>query len=69
MSEEFKAYLQIATSAGERTRGILYFFGLLFAAIFAVTVDNDFFNWTSLREDMITNAFLFISRCAFAVWY
>jgi hypothetical protein len=58
MSEDFKAHLQIAISAGERTRGILYFFGLLFAAIFAVVVDDDFFNWTSLRQDMITNAFL-----------
>jgi hypothetical protein len=58
MGEAFKAHLQIAISAAERTRGILYFFALLFAAMFAVIVDVDFFNWTSLRQEMISNAFL-----------
>jgi hypothetical protein len=58
MSDEFKTHLQILTGAGERTRAILYFFGLLFSAIFAVTVDTDLFNWTAYRQDRLTNAFI-----------
>jgi len=58
MSEEFKTQLQIVIGAGERTRGILYFFGLLFAAIFALTFDADVFPWTAYRQDWLTNAFI-----------
>ena len=57
MTDDFKVQLPLIVSAGERTRAILYFLGLIFAVLAAVICDFELFNWTNQRQQMITKAF------------
>jgi hypothetical protein len=57
-SADFDNYLKVIVSSGERTRAILYFLGLAFAALLAVFVESDVFPWSDIRNDQINRALL-----------
>ncbi len=56
--DDFDAHLRIMIGAGERTRGILYLLGLVFAAILAVVGESDIFAWSEKRLDHMSKAFV-----------
>jgi hypothetical protein len=58
MNEDYDTHLKIIISSGERTRGILYLLGLVTAALMAFFGESDLFNWSSMRHEMISKAYL-----------
>ncbi len=55
---DFDTHLKIITSAGERTRGSVYFLGLVFVALLAYFVNTDIFPWIETRNVNISKAHL-----------
>jgi hypothetical protein len=53
---DFETHLKIITSAGERTRGSMYFLGLVFVALLAYFVNTDIFPWIETRNVNISKA-------------
>lgn len=56
MESDFDIGLRTIVSAGERTRGIIYFLALIFAALFAVSLEYNLFDWTTARHNIISGA-------------
>jgi hypothetical protein len=60
--DDFEAHLRIITSSGERTRGIIYFYMLISATIFALFVEADLFPWALVRNEHVSKALLCYSQ-------
>lgn len=56
--QDFDDQVKILTSGAERSRGIIYFLGIMTAAILAVVVESDIFNWAEVRYQEVSKAFL-----------
>jgi hypothetical protein len=55
--EQFKVQIGILIGSGERTRAILYFFGVFYSAIFVFGWESDGFDWANDRNKKMSTAY------------